>query len=68
MNELSHQPLALSADARISEQTFGTESQPMLVIDGALNDPAAVIEIAARQSYRQIGPYFRACGHRFQRR
>lgn len=30
----------------------------MLVIDGALNDPAAVIEIAARQSYRQIGPYY----------
>jgi len=58
MSPPSSQPLALSANARISQEAFGAENQPMLMIDGALNDPAAVIEIAARQSYRQIGPYY----------
>ncbi len=51
-------PLALSPVAKIEATTFGTERQPILMVENALPDPDAVIAIATRHSYRPIGPFY----------
>lgn len=51
-------PLALSAQARPSLGHFGAERQPLLTVDQALDDPAAVVAIAARHAFRPIGPFY----------
>lgn len=51
-------PLALSPAARPVWERFGAEGQPLLVVDDALADPGLVVEIAARHSYRPIGPFY----------
>ncbi len=50
--------LALSPAAKVTAVDFGAERQPMLVVEEALPDPQAVIAIAARHSYRPIGPFY----------
>ena len=51
-------PLALAADARIRLDHFGSEAQPILSVAGALADADAVVEIAARHSFRPIGAFY----------
>lgn len=51
-------PLALSTTAQVTLDHFGRERQPMLVVDGVLDDPGAVVAIAARHSYKPIGPFY----------
>lgn len=51
-------PLALSRNAAADIAHFGTERQPLLTVDAALPDPAAVVAIAARHAYRPIGPFY----------
>jgi hypothetical protein len=51
-------PLALSAEARPVLSTLGNEGNPLLVVDQAVADPALVRAIAARHSYRPIGPHY----------
>jgi Family of unknown function (DUF6445) len=51
-------PLALSADAVLTSECFGLEQQPMLVFDGFLADPEAVLHIAAQAPYGAIGPHY----------
>jgi hypothetical protein len=51
-------PLALSATALTTTEYIGREKQPMLVIDGFLADPQAVLAIAARAPFGQIGPHY----------
>jgi hypothetical protein len=51
-------PLALRHDAVPALEHFGAERQPLLCLDSALPDPEAVIAIAARHSYRPIGPFY----------
>lgn len=55
---LMEQPLALSSEAAISLEFYGEERQPIIIADNALVDPDKVVEIAARQDYSQIGPYY----------
>ena len=57
-HDSTHGPLALSPTARIAESRFGTERQPLLTVDDALPDPQGVVAIAARHSFRAIGPYY----------
>lgn len=51
-------PLALSASARPVLSALGDEGNPLLVADGAVADPELVRTIAARHSYRPIGPHY----------
>lgn len=51
-------PLALSPDACISSERFGKEEQPLLRVDDALADLGLVREIAARHSYKPVGPFY----------
>lgn len=51
-------PLALSPDAVTTVEAFGRERQPLVRVDGALGDPVAVVEIAARHRYQPIGPFY----------
>lgn len=51
-------PLALSSTATVEAITFGAEQQPMLTVEDALPVPQAVVAIAARHSYRPIGPFY----------
>lgn len=51
-------PLALSPAAHVEQTRFGTERQPLLTVNGALPDPASVVDIAARHTYRPIGPFY----------
>lgn len=51
-------PLALSPAATVEAMVFGTERQPMLMVEDALPDPVAVVAIAARHHYRRIGPFY----------
>jgi hypothetical protein len=51
-------PLALSATALTTTEFFGQERQPLLVIDGFLSDPNAVLAIAARAPFKPIGPHY----------
>lgn len=51
-------PLSLSPAHRSQLSHFGAERQPLLQIDGALTDLPLVREIAARHSYRPIGPFY----------
>jgi Family of unknown function (DUF6445) len=51
-------PLALSATALVTTEFFGQERQPMLVIDGFLANPQAVLAIAARAPFGLIGPHY----------
>ena len=51
-------PLALSSAAKVSTETFGVEKQPVLVVDNALGDPDHMVDIAARQNFEPIGPYY----------
>ena len=57
------QVLALARDARDASGTarvahIGGERQPLLIVDDAMTAPNALVEFAATQSFRQIGPYF----------
>jgi Family of unknown function (DUF6445) len=52
------EPLALSTDAVARTEQFGSEAQPLLVIDGFLADPDAVLAIAARAPFMPIGPHY----------
>lgn len=51
-------PLRLAPAARPVLSAFGEERQPLLTVDAALPDPAAVIAVAARHAYRPIGPFY----------
>lgn len=51
-------PLSLSPGAVPVLTRFGAERQPLLTIEDALPDPAAVVSIAARHAYRPIGPFY----------
>lgn len=51
-------PLALSPSHRPSLTHFGEEAQPLLLVDNALADLEVVRSIAARHSYRPIGPFY----------
>lgn len=51
-------PLALSPDATSTRTRFGAEAQPLLRVEQALADPAAVIAIAARHHFGQHGPHY----------
>jgi hypothetical protein len=51
-------PLSLSPDAVPVLTHFGAERGELVTIDKALPDPAAVVAIAARHSYRPIGPFY----------
>lgn len=51
-------PLAISPTARLSALHFGAERQPLIVIDGALPDPQAVVAIAAKHRFEPIGPFY----------
>ncbi|RPF72260.1 DUF6445 family protein [Aurantiacibacter spongiae] len=51
-------PLALSDRARTHVRTFGSEQQPVLVVDDVLADLSLVRGIAARHSFRPIGPHY----------
>jgi hypothetical protein len=51
-------PLALSPSAAPQCTHFGAERQPLISVDAALADPDGVIAIAARHSYRPIGPHY----------
>lgn len=48
----------MSPDATVAAERFGCESQPLVLVDGALVDPGAVVEIAARHAYQPIGPFY----------
>ena len=50
--------LALASNARLEASRFGRERQPIVTIDDALADPDAVVAIAARHSFRPIGPFY----------
>lgn len=51
-------PLAISSCATTERVRFGTERQPLLVVDGALADPETVLTIAARHRFGTIGPFY----------
>lgn len=51
-------PLALSHNAKISSAAFGEEAQPILCVDDALPDLELVRGIAAKHSYKPIGPFY----------
>lgn len=51
-------PLTLTASAPVEHVLFGHERQPLLFVDDALPDPDAVLAIAARHTFRAIGPYY----------
>ncbi len=51
-------PLALSDSARPVIDTIGAEGNPLLVVDDALADPQVVRAVAARHTYRPIGPHY----------
>jgi Family of unknown function (DUF6445) len=51
-------PLALSPSISPHLDRFGTEAQPLLVVDGFLADPEAVRAIAARAPFQAIGPHY----------
>ncbi|KLE35980.1 DUF6445 family protein [Aurantiacibacter luteus] len=51
-------PLALSPAHRATLSTFGAEAQPLLSVEDALADLPLVRAIAARHSYRPIGPFY----------
>jgi hypothetical protein len=51
-------PLDLSPQAEVSVAHFGEERQPLLEVTGALPDPEAVIDIAARHRFGQHGPFY----------
>lgn len=51
-------PLVLSADARVGLTHFGAERHPLLTVEQTVADPEAVVAIAARHSYRPIGPFY----------
>ncbi|MWV26450.1 DUF6445 family protein [Aurantiacibacter rhizosphaerae] len=55
---MTQSPLTLSPSHRASLLHFGEEAQPMLVVDDALADLDLVREIAAKHSYRPIGPFY----------
>ncbi|TIX51725.1 DUF6445 family protein [Alteraurantiacibacter aquimixticola] len=55
---MSQSPLALSPTYGLTVSHFGEEAQPLLQVDGALADLALVRKIAARHSYRSIGPFY----------
>ena len=50
--------LALAPTARLDASRYGREDQPIVTIDGTLADPDAVVAIAARHSFRPIGPFY----------
>lgn len=51
-------PLSLSSQAVIRTELFGAERQPILLADGVLADPAAVVQIAAKHDFSHIGPHY----------
>ncbi|MDZ7588886.1 MAG: DUF6445 family protein [Parasphingorhabdus sp.] len=51
-------PLALSAHASAELHHFGSEQNPLLIVDNALADPERVVAIAGRHEYRAIGPFY----------
>lgn len=51
-------PLALSDNARPALSKLGHEGNPLLAVDQAVADPDLVRAIAARHSYRPIGPHY----------
>jgi hypothetical protein len=51
-------PLTLSPEAQIHTDCFGTERQPIVVVDFALTDPHAVVAIAAQHDFTAIGPFY----------
>lgn len=51
-------PLALSPEAALTLERFGDEAQPLVCVEDALGDLAAVRAIAARHSYTPIGPFY----------
>ncbi|MFZ1744063.1 MAG: DUF6445 family protein [Pontixanthobacter sp.] len=55
---MSSSPLSLSPTATVVQTCFGEERQPLVIVDNALTDPNAVVEIAARHDYQPIGPFY----------
>lgn len=51
-------PLALSDTSSAEVRSFGNELQPLILVDDALPDPDAVVAIAARHTFRPIGPFY----------
>lgn len=51
-------PLALSDADSAQVRHFGNERQPLLTVEDALPDPDAVVAIAARHSFKPIGPFY----------
>ncbi|MDT0507653.1 DUF6445 family protein [Novosphingobium sp. MMS21-SN21R] len=51
-------PLSLSPAAQIHTDWFGTEQQPIVVVDSALDDPHRVVAIAAQHDFTAIGPFY----------
>ena len=51
-------PLALSPKSRPSIAHFGAERQVLLTVEDALTDPHGVVAIAAKHSFRPIGPFY----------
>lgn len=55
---MTQSPLALSPDHRFTLSHFGEEAQPLVQVDHVLADLPLVREIAARHSYKPIGPFY----------
>lgn len=51
-------PLALSDAAMPTFELMGRERQPLVTVDNALDDPEAVVAIAARHAFAPIGPFY----------
>ena len=51
-------PLALSQNGNLTVTRIGREEQPLVAVTDALADPAQVVEIAARHSYKPIGAFY----------
>jgi hypothetical protein len=55
---MAQSPLALSAAASARLERFGTEAQPLLIVDDCLADPDLVVAIAAKHDFRPMGPFY----------
>ena len=48
----------IAGDAAVEVRRIGEEREPVVVIGGALRDPAALIDEACARVFRPIGPYY----------
>ncbi len=47
-----------SRDSSVQIVTLGSEGEPVAIVDNAVADPAALIDLAASKNFAPIGPYY----------